>query len=92
MSDNTRGPITSSKASLLIPLVSLALTVAAFGLRAPQRLARVDLGQAARVAVLEFDATIRYEPVVFAGPSGDRLVAAHRVLDEVVSRHLVALR
>ncbi|MBI2386799.1 MAG: hypothetical protein HYV14_12390 [Elusimicrobia bacterium] len=92
MSDNPTGPITSPKSSLWLPLVSLALTVAAFGLRAPQRVARLDIGRAARVAVLEFDASIRYEPVVFAGQSGDRLIAAHRVLDEVVSRHLVALR
>lgn len=92
MSDNTPRPVTTSKPSLWLPLVSLALTVAAFGLRAPAKIARLDISRAARVAVLEFDASIRYEPVVFAGPSGDRLVSAHRVLDEVVSRHLVALR
>jgi len=92
MSDNTPRPVTDSNPSLWLPLVSLALTVAAFGLRVPERVARLDISRAARVAVLEFDASIRYEPVVFAGPSGDRLVAAHRVLDEVMSRHLVALR
>lgn len=92
MSDNTPRPVTSILSSLWLPCVSLALTVAALGLRAPQRLARLDLGRTARAAALEFDSTIRYEPVVFAGPTGDRLVAAHRVLDEVLGRHLVALR
>lgn len=92
MSDNTTAPVKFSKASLWLPYASLALTLAAFGLRVPARVARLDLRHAARVAVLEFDASIRYEPAVFAGPSGDKLVAAHRVLDEVMSRHLVALR
>jgi len=92
MSDNTPAPVKTSISSLWLPLASLALTVAAFGLNAPARIARLDIGRAAQAAVLEFDASIRYEPVVFATPAGDRLVAAHRVLDDVLSRHLVAPR
>jgi hypothetical protein len=92
MSEKPAAPAKSSNISLWLPYASLALTLAAFGLGAPARVARLHLRPAALIAGLELDASIRYEPVVFSNPSGVRLVAAHRVLDELMSRQLVAFR
>lgn len=92
MSENQPAPLTRSKASLWLPCVSLALTVAAFGLGAPARLARFNLRPAALLAGLEFDASIRYEPAVSADPADARMVASRRVLDTLLSRQFIALR
>ncbi|MDP3542114.1 MAG: hypothetical protein Q8T11_06540 [Elusimicrobiota bacterium] len=88
MSDNTSAPVRSSKASLLIPCVSLALTVAAMAIGGPAALARY----AHRPSALEFDASIRYEPVVSIEQGDFRLIAARRVLDQLVSPRLIAFR
>lgn len=85
MSDNT-------KASILLPCFSLALTVAAFAAGAPAKLARLNLRPAALLANLEFDASIRYEPAASSGQADVRMVASRRMLDEVLSRQLIALR
>lgn len=88
MNDNKSAPVRGSKASLLIPCVSLALTVAAMGIGAPAMLARY----AHRPSALEFDATIRYEPVVSTEHGDFRLIAARRLLDQLASRQLIAFR
>lgn len=92
MSDDTNAPVRTSKASLLIPCVTLALTVAAMAIGAPARIARLSSPPAAVLAALEFDPSIRYEPVVYADLSDHRLVAAHRLLDQLTSRQLIAFR
>jgi hypothetical protein len=88
MSDNKTAPATSSKASILLPCLSLALTVAAFGLGAPARLARLNLHQSA----LELDTTIHYEPALSSARADVKAFDARRVLDELLSRPLVALK
>lgn len=92
MSDNTSAPARSSKISLLLPLASLVLTVAAMAAGAPTLLARHSRPPAALLSALEFDASIRYEPAVSTEPGDFRLIAAHRVLDELASRQLIAFR
>lgn len=92
MSDDTNAPVRTSKASLLIPCVSLALTVAAMAIGAPAMLARTAHRPAALQSVLEFDASIRYEPVVSTEQGDFRLIAARRVLDQLVSPRLIAFR
>lgn len=92
MSDNTITPVRTSKASLLIPCVTLALTVAAMAIGAPAMLARSAHRPAALLTALEFDASIRYEPALSAEPGEFRLIAARRVLDQLVSPRLIAFR
>ena len=92
MSDNRPAPITSSKISLLLPCVSLVLTLAAFGLDAPAWLAHHTSRPVALLAGLEFDESIRYEPAISAEQADVRLVAARRVLDSILSRQLIAFR
>ncbi len=92
MSDNASAPVRTSKASLLLPCVSLALTVAAMAVGAPAMLARSVHRPAALLSALEFDASIRYEPVVSIEQGDFRLIAARRVLDQLVSRQLIAFR
>ena len=76
--------------ALILPGVSLALTLGAFCVGAPERLAHH--GRAPLLAGPEFDATIRYEPGVMADMSGYRLVGARRVLDHLVSGQLIAFK
>ena len=77
--------------SLLLPAVTLALTLGAFLAGAPAKLAR--LGRPAPVlAALEFDSSIRYEPVISAELAGFELVGAKRVLDGLVNRQLIAFK
>jgi len=79
-------------ASLILPCASLALTLSAFCLGAPAKLARLAHGPMPVLSSLEFDATIRYEPVVAADLSDYRLVGARRVLDHLVSGQLIAFK
>lgn len=65
--DNTR-----HLAFLALPCLSLALTLAAFCLGAPAKLARAVHGP----APLEYDATIRYEPAVSALADDSALIAS----------------
>ena len=92
MSDNKSTPARTSMTSLILPCAALALTAAAMAAGAPARLARLHLNPSALVAGLEFDASIRYEPVVSTEQGGFRLVGARRVLDQLATRHLIALR
>lgn len=92
MSDNLPAPITISKASILLPCVSLALTLAAFALGAPARLAHLNLRPTPLFAGLEFDSSIRYEPVVSSDQADVRMVASRRVLDTLLSHQFLALR
>lgn len=92
MSDNQAGRNTSIIASLILPCVCLVITVAAFGLGAPVKLARLTHRPAVLLTGLEFDASIRYEPIVFTDQADFRLVGARRVLDALVNRHLIAFR
>lgn len=92
MSDNTSAPVRTSKISLLLPLASLVLTVAAMAAGAPVLLARHTPPPAALLSALEFDASIRYEPVVSTEPGDFRLIAARRVLDHLASSQLIAFR
>ncbi|MEQ1918013.1 MAG: hypothetical protein ABL955_02355 [Elusimicrobiota bacterium] len=92
MSDNQPAPRATSKISLLLPCVSLVLTLAAFGLDAPAWLAQHTPRPAALLAGLEFDESIRYEPALSADQSDVRLVGARRVLDSILSRQLIAFR
>jgi len=78
-------------ASLLLPAVTLALTVGAFLAGAPVKMARLA-HPPAPVAALEFDSSIRYEPAISSELGGFHLVGAKRVLDELVSEHLLALK
>lgn len=76
MSDNQ--PFRSNTrhlAFLMIPCLSLALTLAAYCFGAPVKLARVVHGATPALAGLEFDASIRYEPAVSVEPSDPQLVA-----------------
>jgi hypothetical protein len=78
-------------ASFILPGLCLALTLAAFAIGAPAKLA--SLGRPAPVlAALEFDSSIRYEPVVSADLSAFELVAAKRVLDGLVSKQFLAFK
>lgn len=90
MSDNPRGIM--HLASFILPGLCLALTLAAFSLGAPSKLARFVHAPAIAVASLEFDASIRYEPVFSAGLSDLELVAAKRVLDQLVHGQLIAFK
>jgi len=92
MSDNQppRG-INQHLAPFILPGLCLALTVAAFSLGAPVKLARLS-GPAPIVAGLEYDASIRYEPVVASDLSSLELVAAKRVLDQLVHGQLIAFK
>ncbi len=92
MSDNTSAPVRTSKISLLLPCAALVLTVAAMAAGAPALLARHSRTPAALLSALEFDASIRYEPVVSTEPGDFRLIAARRVLDQLASRQLIAFR
>jgi hypothetical protein len=92
MSDNLPAPIMSSKASAWLPCVSLALTVAAFGLGAPARLARLNLRPSAHAAGLEFDSTIHYEPVIATERAAVLPAGALRGLHELLSHQLIALK
>ena len=92
MSENRPAPITSSKISLLLPCVSLVLTLSAFGLDAPAWLAHHTPRPVALLAGLEFDASIRYEPAISAEQADVRLVGARRVLDSILSRQLIAFK
>ncbi len=92
MSENQPAPRTSPKASLWLPCVSLALTVAAFGLGAPARLAHLNLRPTTLLVGLEFDDSIRYEPALSMERTDYRLVSAQRVLDTLLSQQLIALR
>lgn len=91
MSDNLPAPTTSSKTAILLPYVALVLTVAAFGLGAPARLAHLNLRTTA-LASLEYDSSIRYEPALSTEWSDVRLVGVRRVSDALLNRHLIALR
>ncbi len=79
-------------AFLVLPCLSLTLTLAAFCLGAPVKLARIVHGPTPVLAGLEFDATIRYEPAVSVDLSDFQLIGAKRVLDGLVSGHLVAFK
>ena len=92
MSDNLPAPITSSKISIWLPCVSLALTLVAYGLDAPARLAHLNLRPTTLIAGLEFDESIRYEPALSMERTDYRLVSAQRVLDTLLSQQLIALR
>lgn len=92
MSDNLPAPIMSSKASVWLPCVSLALTVAAFGLGAPARLAHLNLRPAAHSASLEFDPTIHYEPVISTEQAAAIPTGALRGLHQLLSNQLIALK
>ena len=91
MSENQPAPRTISKISLLLPLVSLALTLGAFGFGAPARIARLNLRPTVLLAGLEFDSSIRYEPSS-SDQSDVRMVASRRVLDSLLSRQLIAIK
>lgn len=92
MSDNTITPVRAPKSSLLLPCAALMLTVAAMAVGAPAMLARSAHRPAAALAALEFDSSIRYEPVISTERGDFRLIAAGRVLDQLVSRQLIAFR
>ncbi len=92
MSENQSAPRTITPISLLLPCVSLVLTLAAFGFGAPARIARLNLRPTVLLAGLEFDSSIRYEPVASADQSDVRMVASRRVLDSLLSRQLIAFK
>ena len=92
MSENRSVSRTRTVVSLVLPCMSLALTLGAFFAGAPAKLAHFTSRPPAMLTGLEFDAGIRYEPFLSTDPSGLRLVAATRVLDNLLNRHLIAFR
>lgn len=92
MSDKRTAPITNSNASAWLPCVSLALTVAAYGLGAPARLARLNLRAAAIPEGLALDPSIRYEPALSSEKAGAMSAGGLRGLQDLLSRRLIALR
>lgn len=92
MNENRPPRVAGSLASLTLPCLSLALTLVAFSLGAPVKLARLVRSPTPILAGLELDATIRYEPVVSAELGGFNLVGAKRVLDGLVNEQLFAVK
>jgi hypothetical protein len=70
MSDNA--PKTSSGFAAWIPLATLALTAAAFGLNAPAKIAR-GLHRSSMLASLQEENVMRDEPLMFPMPAAARL-------------------
>jgi hypothetical protein len=72
MSDNM--PKTHSRFFAWLPVASLALSAAAFGLGAPARLARTARSSSPLSASLsaEVESVMRYEPVMFPMPASAR--------------------
>ena len=92
MSDNQPARSMSILVPLILPCVCLVITLAAFGLGAPVKLAHLTQRPAILLTGLEFDASIRYEPLVFTDQADFRLVGARRVLDALVNRQLIAFK
>jgi hypothetical protein len=73
MSDNT--PKTSSRISAWLPVATLALSAAAFGLGAPARVARAVRRGTPVSALFAADSAMRDESAIFPMPSALRLRA-----------------
>ena len=69
MTDNT--PKTFSGFAAWLPLATLALTAAAFGLNAPARIAR-GIHRTSALAGLQAENVMRDEPVMFPMPASSR--------------------